>query len=324
MSEEIIRQTDTGKAFEYSILVEFYDRLKDKTKVSVIENEAYLVAKHCFQKFDEREQGKYRVSSSTAVNFLIDLEPRLSNDIGGDDTLELEIVSDSEGQKGDVRDVLLIRKSQEWEIGISAKNNHKAVKHPRLSKEIDFGKEWIGIPCSDTYFEEISPIFEMVDSYMKEHDPGLWRNMENKDDEVYLPLLKSFKKELLRLDAENPNIVPEKLVEYMIGRKDFYKVIKQEKEIIIQAYNMNGTLNLPFKDIKPKAKLQKLKFPTRIIELDFKKDSSNKLELHCDGGWQLSFRIHNASSRVERSLKFDIQLIGNPQDLFVNHIFYAL
>jgi hypothetical protein len=31
-----------------------------------------------------------------------------------------------------------------------------------------------------------------------------------------------------------------------------------------------------------------------------------------DGGWQFNFRIHNASTYVEPSLKFDIQIIGMP------------
>jgi hypothetical protein len=31
-----------------------------------------------------------------------------------------------------------------------------------------------------------------------------------------------------------------------------------------------------------------------------------------DNGWQLSFRIHNASTKVEPSLKFDVQFIGMP------------
>ncbi|RPD37239.1 HaeIII family restriction endonuclease, partial [Candidatus Liberibacter solanacearum] len=31
-----------------------------------------------------------------------------------------------------------------------------------------------------------------------------------------------------------------------------------------------------------------------------------------DGGWNISFRLHNASSKVEPSLKFDIQLVKTP------------
>ena len=41
-----------------------------------------------------------------------------------------------------------------------------------------------------------------------------------------------------------------------------------------------------------------------------------------DAGWQLSFRIHNATSRIERSLKFDIQIIGQPPQLSQHHIRY--
>ena len=36
-----------------------------------------------------------------------------------------------------------------------------------------------------------------------------------------------------------------------------------------------------------------------------------------DNGWQISFRIHSASSKVEPSLKFDIQLVGQPIVLFI-------
>ncbi len=54
-----------------------------------------------------------------------------------------------------------------------------------------------------------------------------------------------------------------------------------------------------------------------IINYDFKKNSSTILELIMDNGWQISFRIHNASSKVEPSLKFDVQLILQPTALFV-------
>lgn len=84
----------------------------------------------------------------------------MSNGISNKDILQLEIVSDKKGQTGDVRDVLAIRSLQKWEIGISAKNNHRAVKHPRLSNDIDFGQKWLGFPCSVEYFKEVKPIFD--------------------------------------------------------------------------------------------------------------------------------------------------------------------
>ncbi len=52
--------------------------------------------------------------------------------------------------------------------------------------------------------------------------------------------------------------------------------------------------------------------PSRIVSLEFKPDSTNTIELYMDGGWQFSFRIHNASTKVEPSLKFDVQILGIP------------
>jgi hypothetical protein len=54
--------------------------------------------------------------------------------------LFVRLCRDSEGQSGDVRDVVLFRKDDtgniSWEIGISAKNNNDAAKHSRISEDI--------------------------------------------------------------------------------------------------------------------------------------------------------------------------------------------
>lgn len=314
-------QTINGKAFEYVLLLEFYQRLKVLTSVSITENEPYKTAKGFFDSFTEKEQDIFRITASAAINFLIDIEPRLSNGINKDDILVLEIVSDQAGQTGDVRDVLIIRSLQKWEIGISAKNNHRAVKHSRLSMNIDFGEKWLGIPCSQNYFKEIQPVFEMLENLKKQDKSTKWTSINNMHEVVYLPILDAFRKELLRLDKENQNVVAENLVKYLIGNQDFYKVIKGNKKVEIQAYNLNGTLNLPFEKIKPKAKIQKLKLPSRLIEIVYQNDSTTTLLVSLNEGWQISFRIHNASSRVEPSLKFDINLVSAPHTLFTNHIF---
>ena len=36
----------------------------------------------------------------------------------------------------------------------------------------------------------------------------------------------------------------------------------------------------------------------------------------CDEGWTISMRIHNASSRIEPSLKFDVQLVSLPSSIY--------
>lgn len=319
---KISTQTINGKAFEYALLNEFLERLNVVTSVSVIENEPYKTAKKCFVSFDEKEQSHYKLVASFAVNFLLDLEPRLANGINENDILQLEIVSDKMGQSGDVRDVLAIRSLQKWEIGISAKNNHRAVKHSRLSNDIDFGLKWINVPCSANYFEEIKPVFDnLARLRTTSKATQKWDTLGNYHDSVYVPVLDAFRKELLRLDCDNNGIVAERLIGYLVGRQDFYKVIKGKNKVEIQAYNLHGTLNLPFENIKPKAKIPKLKLPSRLIEVVYQENSKTTLLVTLNEGWQISFRIHNASSRIEPSLKFDINLVSAPHSLFTNQLF---
>ena len=97
-------------------------------------------------------------------------------------------------------------------------------------------------------------------------------------------------------------------------------MIKQPSGTDIYGFHLYGTLNKPTDKVKPKIQVTKLKLPTRIIELSFKPNSTDTVILTCDEGWQISFRIHNASSKVEPSLKFDINLIGQPQSLYSHHL----
>lgn len=314
-------QVVNGKAFEFALLDEFHQRLKALTSITVKTNEPYKTAKGFFDSFNEKEQETFRITASSAINFLIDIEPRLSNGINRGDILELEIASDQMGQSGDVRDVILIRSLQKWEIGVSAKNNHRAVKHSRISQLIDFGDKWLGVPCSKAYFEEIRPVFNKLTEIKAKNKSAKWAAIDNMHEVIYVPILKAFRRELIRLDKENPNVIAENLVQYLIGNKDFYKVIKGEKTVEIQAYNLHDSLNLSFKDIKPKAKIPRLKLPSRLIEVVFQDNSTTTLLISLNEGWQISFRIHNASSRIEPSLKFDINLVSTPHTLFTNHIF---
>ncbi|HOI19241.1 MAG TPA: HaeIII family restriction endonuclease [Candidatus Woesearchaeota archaeon] len=312
------KQMTTGKAFEYALLSQFEEKLKDKTNVEVIKNSSFDIAKGCFENTTKTEQADYLLSSSFAVNFMMDIEPRLSNDIGKKDILQLEILSDNFGKEGDVRDVLAIRLLQKWEIGVSAKNNHHAVKHSRLSSNIDFGEKWLGVKVSKEYFDTVTPIFKNLERLRKESNATKkWSEIGDYHSSVYIPILNAFIKELKAL-YEKDNKVASKLVSYLIGNKDFYKVIKSKNSVEIQAYNLNGTLNLPFNEIEPKYKTPKVPLPTKILSMELKENNDTTAIVTMDNDWTLSFRIHNASSRVESLLKFDINLLKSPKKLFKN------
>jgi hypothetical protein len=319
MASSNSKQMITGKSFEYALLISFEEKLEDKTTIEVIKNSAFYVAKSCFEIVSKDEQSEYLLSASFAVNFLIDIEPRLSNDISPADTLQLEILSDNHGKSGDVRDVLAIRAIQKWEIGVSAKNNHIAVKHSRLSSNIDFGEKWLNIKNSKEYFDTIKPIFDRLKKIRIESGAKKkWIELGDYHTSIYIPILRAFIKELQSLYKREPQKVASNLVSYLVGNKDFYKVIKRKSSVEIQAYNLNGTLNLPFQDIEPKYQTPKVPLPTEIIDIDLKINSYTTAIVTMNNDWTLSFRIHNASSRVESSLKFDINLLKSPRKLFKN------
>ena len=255
----------------------------------------------------------YKISALAGVNTIFDLEPLILED--GCDVLELKIQSDDKGKEGDVRDVLIIRRGIEWEIGLSVKHNHFAVKHSRLSKNLDFGNKWYGIECSKQYWEDIKPIFEYLD--IEKQKDSKWSDLPNKEDDVYIPLLNAFKDELERQNNMFGQDIPRLMIEYLLGEFDFYKVIGIDSKRItqIQSYNLRGTLNKQGNNRKRSMELPISALPTRIVSLEYKPNSKNTLELYLDGGWQFSFRIHNASTKVESSLKFDIQIIGMPTSI---------
>ena len=163
--------------------------------------------------------------------------------------------------------------------------------------------------------------FSWLEALRNNDRSTLWTSIEDMHAKVYVPVLNAFRKELLRLDKENPGVVAENLVQYLIGTDDFYKIIKGKNAVEIQGYNIHGSLNQAFNGVKPKAKIPKLKLPSRLIEIVYNENSLTTLLVSLNEGWQISFRIHNASSRIEPSLKFDINLISAPHTLFTNHIF---
>lgn len=315
-------QVKNGKAFEYAIANTYVSYLKDKgLKVILEENRALLVAKGFYDGFSIDAQRRYVESARQTIDTMIRLEPGLSSPKNENDILRVFLNEDSEGETGDVRDVIFKRECAVWEVGFSAKNNNDAVKHSRLSSVLDFGVSWIGVPCSQMYWDEIAPIFKYLEDAKKARKT--WNDLgADKALKVYLPLLQAFRKELLRINSENTDI-PQKLIKYLVGKHPFYKIIKDDTHnmVIVKAFNINGELNKTVNRKKAQYKTPSINLPTRIVEFEMKEGSDNTLNMILDGGWEISFRIHNASTMVERSLKFDIKLLGNPPILFTQHLF---
>jgi hypothetical protein len=301
-------QKSNGAAFEWAV-GSYFER---KTGYSILTSDFSSHAKKCYDKSKPNFKSHLDLCAGAACEHLLELEKLFFSSPNGSITFP----SDSEGQSGDVRDII-IRNSNDKEIGISTKNNHEALKHPRLSDKINFVKDWgLSDTCSPHYFSLVRPIFESLRSIRNiSLKKALWRDQVDKADVYYWPILNAFEEEVMLIKGRSVSDEADLcrgMISYIIGRKDFYKVIAQKKApkgVLIQAYNFNGTLAV-----------RKNKYPAKILSIINKNGSQCSKTITFNGGFSINFRIHTASSRVEPSLKFDIKAIGLPTDIYTNHI----
>ena len=139
------KSNDQGRAFEFITLITLEEEISKVREATIIKNSSYDATKRAWDSIDKNLQSDLKKAAIAAVGSIFDLEPMILED--GNDKLELLVQQDSQGEKGDVRDILIVRRNVKWEIGLSLKHNHFAVKHSRLSKRIDFGKKWYNNLC---------------------------------------------------------------------------------------------------------------------------------------------------------------------------------
>ncbi len=288
-----ITQTESGKAWEYGLARQFVDVLNNE--INLVVNGAGNKSQNSYDLLNNNDRRRIDRAAGEAVVFLRTHDSRLL------DARRIELQADSTGQSGDVRDILIY--TPETIIGISAKHRHKALKHPRLSDQLDFGEIWYGQHCTTKYWEAVLPVFHKL----QKKTGQLWRDLDDKHEGVYIPLLNAFIREI------EENADPEKMLRYLLGRHDFYKIIKENGHISIQSFNMSGNLQWG----------SRIPMPKRIVEISMKPRSKTTAIMTMDRGWQVSFRVHNAESKILPSLKFDVQLEGCPQSLSRHEIPYG-
>jgi len=302
------KSNNQGRAYEFAWIEILNQALSEFGATKIIKNSGLETNRRAWQKIRYEQQEIYKISVLSTIKTVFELEPlmiELEND-----ELTLEIQKDGSGIKGDVRDIVIRRKNLDWEIGLSIKHNHDAVKHSRLSHKIDFGSEWFGKSCSDDYWNSVNPIFDRLKAL--KIAKMQWSEID-KAESVYIPLLQAFMREIIKSCMEDKSI-PRKMIEYLIGIKDYYKIVSHDdkKLTLIHTFNMHGALNQTSKRVVSAITVPKISLPTELVAIKFKSNSNNTIEMYLNNGWQLSFRIHNASTKVEPSLKFDIQFIGMP------------
>lgn len=143
-----------------------------------------MKAEAYFKRLDFKEQHRIRKAAGEVAVFL------KYHDLRTHTVQSIEIQSDQRGEIGDVRDILIHTPNNP--IGVSAKHRHTAIKHSRLSQGLDFGQAWYGVPCSERYWEAVAEIFRDLEA----KKGGLWRELQNKEQWYYKPILDAFMDEI--------------------------------------------------------------------------------------------------------------------------------
>lgn len=286
-------QTENGKAFEWAMALAVHEI----SNFPIVSSPASTTAQEKYRLISDKKRDEFSIAARLSVEHIWEKEKHRLGDVG-----HITLASDVEGQTGDVIDVLITGKAT---IGISCKTNHDALKHSRLSSSIDFVKKW-GLEstgCSKEYWDSIRPLFtELQKIRQSSNHTTLWSELTDVPGNYYWPILDAFATEILRLQNQNiagNNLLCKQLFLYLVGNQDFYKVMSHTGKVEIQAFNFNGNLSVP-----------KMKIPEKIITIDNQNGGQYSKTIRFTNGYTINFRIHNASSRVEASLKFDIRMLG--------------
>lgn len=233
---------DRGRAYEYVCLQVLNREVNNIRKSKIVENGSLDADKCAWDNMTKEFRTILTLSAEAAVKKILELEPNLTEQT--DDVVQMFLQKDEKGEEGDVRDIVVTRKDIRWEIGLSIKHNHHAVKHNRLSPKLDFGEKWYGVSCSQTYWNKVTPVFDFLQEQKGKN--VLFEDIERKDEVVYEPLLEAFMEEI-RTQAKTHKELPKKIVEFLLGEFDFYKVISVDKkqQTNIETYNLHGELNKP-------------------------------------------------------------------------------
>lgn len=310
------RSNNQGRAYEFICLHSLHEAIEAIRPAQIIQNSSYKAAAAAWDTLSDAQQEIYTLSAKSTIETIFALEPNIVE--VDNNSVDLFIQSDQHGKVADVRDIIIQRNNIVWEIGLSIKHNHMAVKHSRLSRKLDFGEKWYGKKCSKTYWDDIEPIFTFLEAEKKKGT--YFCELKSKEEDVYIPLLEAFMAEIKK-QIEKDNTVPRKLVAYLLSKYDFYKVISIDNKRLttIQSFNMYGTLNLSSKETAPALKVPMIELPKSLLYIGLKPNSKTTIIMSFDEGWQFSFRIHNAKDLVEPSLKFDIQILGMPVDVNIKY-----
>ena len=306
-----MNQNKNGNAFEYACLSASENCFKQYQHVVLVQDTHYQRTFEDFKALTIDRRELLLHAANRGIESMIRFEPNLST--ASQNPIRIKLNQSRAGQDGDVRDIIFEKPESNWQIGISSKHNHDAVKHSRLSSRIDFGMKWMNVPTPQSYFTNLAPLWDSLQN-MK-NQKLLWSEVPHKED-MYERVIGEFVAALNLLAENKSNYrLAENFLKYLLGRHDFYKLIVNttERTTSLQVMNLHGTLQAANQYGVTSLTTVSVPIPRDFILI--KQETYNRLTVILDKYWTIGMRIHSASSRVENSFKLDIRLDGIPANL---------
>ncbi|MFN8656475.1 MAG: HaeIII family restriction endonuclease [Candidatus Obscuribacterales bacterium] len=301
------KQNESGRAFEFAVLSALLQKCEKSVNVALSETKALLQAKLAFEGAEPGKKLELQLAATAGIDTFCLLEPRVLDPTLPDPVI-LSLQEDTMGQKGDPRDVVVQR--GEWMVGLSAKHESPWIKSPRLSNLASFGKNWLGVECTDEYKTEVTNAFAAIDAYKGTNWNELPPGVKN---EVYDGVLSAFCAELLRLQGLHADIIPQKLMQFLLGNHDYYRLSRLGSTTQLQPFNIYGTLAKKVGARHPITPIKQLPLPTRFLTIE--RASWDTMRIFFDGGWQIAMRAHNKDREIKQSLAFETSILGQPSAL---------
>jgi len=288
---------DTGRALEYEIVEEFIEYCISKKilfKLSSRTEDERVRDKKYFESLSKKLQEDFIKCAKTFIKWS-DREKWFEN------TQEISIdrLPDSMGVQGDATDIkfYLMKEGRNIEKDISVKNNHNALKHPRLPRL----PEQCGInddKIKEKYIEDHNLIWKKFKELAEKLNSKATKFNELKkidpsfiDKNLYKPLIELviffMKKNLIK--EENLKF----FFQFLTGKTNFITIKNEQDHILVKHF-------------------EKIKIPKKF-KITYPADTSlTTFLMELDNKWKITFRLHTASEhfiekgKLKTSVKFDV------------------
>ena len=101
-----VQSNNQGRAYEYICLMTLYEEINKFRVSKIIKNSSFDIAQKAWMRVASDIQEVLKESAKAVITTVFDLEPMIVEQC--EDILMLEIQADNEGEKGEVRDILIL------------------------------------------------------------------------------------------------------------------------------------------------------------------------------------------------------------------------